>query len=638
MRKKQLIYGIVMFLFLFAISGCQDEKMNDWAFELTNDQEAYIIKDYMGEETDLVLPETYQGKPVIGLKEDFTFPYEVKDITLSKNLETFYVDRYHNLRLDALHIPEDAKLKSIGCNISFEYSDFKTFYIPKDLELCVNSFIGVYTLESFTVHEDNPYYEVIDGVLYNETGLELLYMPMRYKAQSFSIPDGVEKIGSKAFLLQKSIDYLYIPDSVIEIGELAFALSELQSVIFSEETEIEDLGFLAFKDTNAIKHFDVPDSVVVLKSTFQNSRIETIGFGEDSKLEQIGVGTFERTRYLKSLVLPKYVSELSGAPFSQSALESLTFLSDIIEFEDRVFSYMDHIKDISFLVEQSKIVYENGTMTRDQGKRIFFYLPEEDSTKTFYVNEKVESISEQLLSEHAHHIEAFEVNSVNPYLISIDGVIYSKDLKELKYYPPASKETSYSIRYGTEMIASMIKPIYLKTLYIPDSVIEIERFGFGNGSIEKVVFLGESKIVTIPEYAFYSSNLKEITIPKSVKSIEDSAFRDTTLEKLSFEEGSELEYIGYHAFDHTLLKDVIFPNRPIHVRTGAFNTSTLKHVYIQHEGTIIEEGAFDLNHDIIFYLKGDFPIDDMKIFDRKSVIMSNISMYAYLLLSKEDAS
>lgn len=638
MKKKHFFYSIVWFVFLLVLSGCQDEKANVWAFELTNDQEAYIITDYLGEDTKVVLPETYQGKPVIGLKEDFTFPYEVEDITLSKNLETFYENRNLYLSLDAFHIPEDSKLKSIGCNVRFEHSVFKTFYIPKDLELCVESFFEAYALESFLVHKDNPYYEEIDGVLYNETGKELLYMPMRYQVQTFSIPNGVERINDQAFFLQKSIDHVFVPETVHEIGAYAFAFSNIESVTFSEETTIQDLGYMAFRETYEMKHFDVPDSVTVLKSTFAESHIETIGFGEDSKLEKISHGTFERTPYLKSLILPKDLFEISGAPFSHSALESLTFLSDITHFEDRVFSQMDHIKDINFLVDQSEIMYENGVMTRNQGKKIFYYQPEDESIKTFYVHEHIEEISRDLLFEHGHHIEHFEVDPNNLYLISIDGVVYSKDLKTLKYYPSASKDLTYSIRYGTEKIERVIIPIYLKTLYIPETVIEIERFGFGNGSIEKVVFLGESKLVAIPENAFYSSNLKEIIIPKSVKTIGESAFHDSTLEKLSFEEGSELMFIGYHAFGNTLLSSVILPDHAMQVRYGAFNTSTLKHVYIQHKDTIIEESAFDLNHDTTFYLKGDFPIDDMSIFGRKSVIISNVSMSFYLILSKEDVS
>lgn len=72
-------------------------------------------------------------------------------------------------------------------------------------------------LENITVSPDNKTYSSVDGVLFNKDKSELLAYPIGNKRSSYTIPDGVEKIGKKAFYGCRYIESLTIPVSVAEI-------------------------------------------------------------------------------------------------------------------------------------------------------------------------------------------------------------------------------------------------------------------------------------------------------------------------------------------------------------------------------------------------------------------------------------
>ena len=72
-------------------------------------------------------------------------------------------------------------------------------------------------LESITVSPENKTYSSVDGVLFNKDKSELSAYPIGNKRSSYTIPDGVEKIGKKAFYGCRYIESLTIPVSVAEI-------------------------------------------------------------------------------------------------------------------------------------------------------------------------------------------------------------------------------------------------------------------------------------------------------------------------------------------------------------------------------------------------------------------------------------
>ncbi|MBR1750042.1 MAG: leucine-rich repeat domain-containing protein [Ruminococcus sp.] len=138
------------------------------------------------------------------------------------------------------------------------------------------------------------------------------------------------------------------------------------------------------------------------------------------------------------------------------------------------------------------------------------------------------------------------VNDKNKYFKSIDGILYSKDMKTLVSFPTTLKEYT-----------------------IPQTV---ENIGSG---------------------AFLECSISDgFKLPASVKRIGYNAFGFClSLTKLTLPDG--LEYIGDYAFNTTELSEIVIPNTVTEIGYWAFATDSLKKVTIPDSVTKIDKTAFD---------------------------------------------
>ena len=100
------------------------------------------------------------------------------------------------------------------------------------------------------------------------------------------------------------------------------------------------------------------------------------------------------------------------------------------------------------------------------------------------------------------HIEAFEIDSANPYYTVVDGVIFSKDLSTLVAFPSFFPHTHYKIPVSTKSIGP---------------------YAFDDAHIESIDF--PDGLSSIGEWAFQGSMVKNINLPNSVTTIGRGAFR-----------------------------------------------------------------------------------------------------------------
>ncbi|MGN1162170.1 MAG: leucine-rich repeat domain-containing protein, partial [Candidatus Fimenecus sp.] len=149
--------------------------------------------------------------------------------------------------------------------------------------------------------------------------------------------------------------------------------------------------------------------------------------------------------------------------------------------------------------------------------------------------------------ENNQNLKAFKVSKDNPYFCDVDGVLFTKDMKTLLFYPLAKgvqvkEETNdkgekeevkfieYAIPEGVETIRTkaFYKCQYLTKITIPQSVKVIEEKAFFRcGSIKELAL--PSSLEVIGKDAFsYCTSLTEIVIPASIKRIETYAFYNCT--------------------------------------------------------------------------------------------------------------
>ena len=141
------------------------------------------------------------------------------------------------------------------------------------------------------------------------------------------------------------------------------------------------------------------------------------------------------------------------------------------------------------------------------------------------------------------HVVSYEVDPANEYFTSVDGVLFSKDMKTLYCYPcgrnitfdkygRTEDTTEYRIPDGVETVATkaFYKCYYVDVTYIPDSVTRIEEKAFHRASAmtgltlpAHLEYIGKDAFA----YAFGASDDKEkldITIPATIREIGEYAF------------------------------------------------------------------------------------------------------------------
>jgi hypothetical protein len=127
---------------------------------------------------------------------------------------------------------------------------------------------------------------------------------------------------------------------------------------------------------------------------------------------------------------------------------------------------------------------------------------------------------------YCYNLTEFAVDSENPYMTTIDGVLFSKDKTVLLDYPIGRKDAHYEIPWGVKTIAPGVfdEAWHLTSFTIPDSVTEI----------------GHSAFRGDPSF-FEVKAAESITIPGSVKIIGHSAFANrASLTKVTIEHGVEM--------------------------------------------------------------------------------------------------
>jgi len=168
-------------------------------------------------------------------------------------------------------------------------------------------------------------------------------------------------------------------------------------------------------------------------------------------------------------------------------------------------------------------------------------------------------------------LEAFSVAPDNPYLCSMEGVLFSKDMTRLLQYPQA-KVGAYTVPEGVKSIRAVAFASChgLTSIKMPDSTLDIGFDAFRMCIRLKSVWLPAS-LEKIESGVFANcSVLRSINIPDGVISIENGAFRDCKcLTNLILP--AHLRRIGLNAFAGcTSLEQVTIPKDTADVDSGAF--------------------------------------------------------------------
>lgn len=184
-----------------------------YGYDVT-DGEASIGKVYVELTGDVYVPETLDGYPVTGIE-------------------------YFDSNFDNLYIHEGIKEIAGGA--------FDT------------------TLGNIIVDENNPYFVVEDGALYDINKERLIKYFASNERTYFELPESVATIDGYAFCGAAYLEEIKLNEGLKEIGEFAFPYANINNIEFP--STLETIGECAFVMCPMLKEFTVPANVKNIGST-----------------------------------------------------------------------------------------------------------------------------------------------------------------------------------------------------------------------------------------------------------------------------------------------------------------------------------------------------------------------------------
>ena len=232
-------------------------------------------------------------------------------------------------KLTSIDIPDSITM--IG-SLAFENCERLTnIKIPSGVVSIANdAFKGCSALTNISVAKNNPTYYSLDGNLYTKEDNVLMCYVGGKEETSFTIPDGVTKIGDAAFSDCDNLTSVSIPNSVTMIGASVFSdCDNLTSVILPNG--MIRVGWSAYRYCDNLKNVELPDTVTTLDywcfSDCTSLTSVVIGDG----MEAIGWGAFKGCENLTAVYYkgsPSEWDEIAINHYNEALIEAMRYYYD----------------------------------------------------------------------------------------------------------------------------------------------------------------------------------------------------------------------------------------------------------------------------------------------------------------------
>lgn len=498
-------------------------------------------------------------------------------VTIPENVKDIGVYAFMGCEsLENLTIPDNVETIESG---AFEdCTSLKTVNLGKGVNNIEDAIIkDCDSLEAIYVSEANPSYSSDEnGVLFNKDKTKLIRYPENNSKTSYTVPDGVKTIGSKAFYDCGNLESIILPESVITIStDVFYHCVALESIIIPKNvTSIA---------TDTFSHCESLTGIYVDESNTAYSSDEYGVLFNKNKTQLI---RYPEGRISETYEIPKTVTSLATRSFRLCrGPEKITIPDHVTSLGNSVFNYNSGLKHVVIGNGIRSINYEDfnycwalETMVLPSSVTFidrFAVIYCDKLTDVYYAGsqEQWEAIDIRPYNELFNktiHYNCVVLDTVNGTCGNSLTWTFNPKNNEL-IISGTGKMTDYS---STSLPPWDAFKLQITKLTVQSGVTTIGNDTFvGCANIEEVTL--PETLVKIGNSAFRDcTSLKEIAIPDSVTSLGYYSFYGCT----GFEEiavGDGVKTIGNHAFRMcSNLKTVTLPVSLTTVSKNAFNECT----------------------------------------------------------------
>ena len=398
---------------------------------------------------------------------------------------------YYCRNITSIKLPETILSLNADC---FRGASLESINIPKNLT-SINEYAwaSLQKVPKQTVAPDNPVFSSdTDGVLYSKDGTVLRSVPsdVTLTGGTYTVNNNVTKITNNAFRSVNNLTKIVFPMNLAEVST----------------------GYPTIAPTGTITEFAIAPG-----GSTPYSVIDGVLFKDNKELI-----LYPRAKDTERYKVPDGIESIASFAIS----------------------YNNNIEDIEL------------NQVTNLEKSSLYALPYLSSITLTKKIKKYDESTQKGLTEGCFgacsNVKKFIVPTENTDFMAEDGVMFSKDKKELYFYPPAKEGITYEIPstvttlrrvafQGANKLTSMNIPVNVEN--ISDEVFN------GMKNLETVVFAEPSKIKTVGDFIFNNCiKLKEVTLPSSLTSISSAFLNCTALETINVPDGSKLGSIRGSAF------------------------------------------------------------------------------------------
>lgn len=385
---------------------------------------------------------------------------------------------------------------------------------------------------------------VTDGILDEETGL--LYVPLE---------DGTLKVTAPEYTRLEGD--IVIPETFGE-GDEAKTVTEIEFVYVA----LEATSFHIPKTITRIFNLGTTElrEITVAEDNPFFSSEDGVLFNKD----KTRIIQFPAKKAVTSYSIPSTVVEVKWGCFSGSEVESVSIPDSVERIGRHAFSDCENLTELNIPGNVAEI---EGALVANSGVTSITVAPE------------------------------------NSYYNSVDGVLYTADLKTLVAYPPQSPAKEYSIPDGTEIIGdgSFEGARNLDSIFIPDSVTTLCSYAFSYcGNLVSIEI--PSKVTELADRVFNNCySLETISLPLELKTIDPCAFYmfEFEYEGIKYTPTPKLKSIKYAGVqdDWDKIEIGVWGNDILSQATIYFADGTTGGADVPNADTIVQEPAVTENDD-----------------------------------------